>query len=188
MHITLTPAQHARLAKSQSGRGLPQNFDPAQWVDHPLNLDIYVTKGRGKYAGQGGGWTDMVSTLWGHVPDSIKNMIKSEAKSKAKEALGTATDKVADYAKSKGASSELVDMAASAAKSRAGGEIDKHIGKGLRAVGSGKCGGGRWAAASAAGAGFGSAARGPRASVCAAGASRLSARGSAAPFALPSRK
>ena len=49
MHITLTPAQHARLAKSQKGRGLPQNFDPAQWADHPLNVPIYVTKGKGQY-------------------------------------------------------------------------------------------------------------------------------------------
>ena len=143
MHITLTPAQHARLAKSQSGRGLPQNFDPSQWTDHPLNLDIYVTKGRGKYAGHGGGWTDLVSTLWGHVPDSIKSMVKDEAKSHAKKALGTATDKVADFAKSKGASSAMVDMAASAARSKAEDEIDKHIGSGLKAVGSGKCGGRR---------------------------------------------
>ena len=143
MHITLTPAQHARLAKSQSGRGLPQNFDPSQWKDHPLNLDIYVTKGKGRYAGHGGGWTDLVSTLWGHVPDSIKQKVKSEAKSHAKKALGTATDKVADFAKSKGASSAMVDMAASAARSKAEDEIDKHIGSGLKAVGSGKCGGRR---------------------------------------------
>ena len=52
MHITLTPQQHARLAKSQKGRGLPQNFDPAQWADHPLNVPIYVTKGKGQYEGQ----------------------------------------------------------------------------------------------------------------------------------------
>eukprot|EP01046_Picozoa_sp_COSAG06_P091714 COSAG06_NODE_37991_length_428_cov_1.735562_2_plen_42_part_01 len=42
MHITLTPAQHARLANGQHGRGLPQNFDPNQWADHPLNVPIYV--------------------------------------------------------------------------------------------------------------------------------------------------
>ena len=47
MHITLTPAQHARLANGQHGKGLPQNFDPGQWADHPLNVPIYVTKGKG---------------------------------------------------------------------------------------------------------------------------------------------
>jgi hypothetical protein len=146
MHITLTPAQHARLAKSQKGRGLPQNFDPAQWADHPLNVPIYVTKGKGQYEGHGGGWTDLVSTLYGYIPDSVKKAVKSEVKKVARTGFGKAADHAASFAKKHGVSDTMVDMARSEAGKRVNSKIDSlvgdgygmHHGSGLRAVGSGR--------------------------------------------------
>ena len=143
MHITLTPAQHARLANGQHGRGLPQNFDPSQWADHPLNVPIYVTKGKGQYDGHGGGWTDLVSTLYGHIPDSIKKAAKTEVKRVAKRGFESAADHAASFAKKHGVSDSLVSGARTAATSKVNREIDRlvgsghcHDGCGLRAVGS----------------------------------------------------
>ena len=143
MHITLTPIQHARLANSQKGRGLPQNFDPSQWADHPLNVPIYVTKGKGQYEGHGGGWTDLVSTLYGYIPDSVKKAVKSEVKKVARTGFGKAADHAASFAKRHGVSDAMVDMARSEAGKRVNSKIDDlvgdgHHGSGLRAVGSGR--------------------------------------------------
>ena len=143
MHITLTPAQHARLAKSQRGRGLPQNFDPEQWADHPLNVPIYVTKGKGQYAGHGGGWTDLMSTLYGYVPDSVKSAVKSEVKRVAKTGFGKAADHAAAFAKKHGVNDTMVDMARTEAGKRVDSKINELVGNGLRAVGAGQAGGRR---------------------------------------------
>ena len=142
MHITLTPAQHARLATGQHGRGLPQNFDPSQWADHPLNVPIYVTKGKGQYEGHGAGWTDLVSTLYGHIPDSVKSAAKKEVKRVAKRGFSSAADHAESFAKSHGVSDTLVSGARSAAASKVNREIDRlvgsgHQGCGLQAVHSG---------------------------------------------------
>ena len=72
-------ARHSVAARaSQSQQVLAQiQADPsfAQWADHPLNVPIYVTKGKGQYEGHGGGWTDLVSTLYGYIPDSVKKAV-----------------------------------------------------------------------------------------------------------------
>ena len=59
-HLTISPAQAKRLADmgaSMMGSGMiPQNFDEDDYEDAPSIIDfpVYVSKGRGKYAGHGG--------------------------------------------------------------------------------------------------------------------------------------
>ena len=92
----------------------------ATWTDHPLNVPIYVTKGKGQYEGHGGGWTDLVSTLYGYIPDSVKKAVKSEVKQVAKTGFGKAANHAASFAKKHGVSDTMVDMA----RSEAGKRVD----------------------------------------------------------------
>ena len=110
---------------------------------------IYVTKGKGQYEGHGGGWTDLVSTLYGYIPDSVKKAVKSEVKQVAKTGFGKAANHAASFAKKHGVSDTMVDMARSEAGKRVDSKIDDlvgdgmHHGSGLRAVGAGQAGGRR---------------------------------------------
>jgi hypothetical protein len=61
-HVTITPAQAESIrgmGMAMHGAGMiPSNFDDddPQWADHTfVDFPIYVSKGRGKYHGQGGG-------------------------------------------------------------------------------------------------------------------------------------
>ena len=91
----------------------------------------------------GGGWTDLVSTLYGYIPDSVKKAVKSEVKQVAKTGFGKAANHAASFAKKHGVSDTIVDMARSEAGKRVDSRIDELVGdgyhgSGLRAVGSGR--------------------------------------------------
>ena len=49
-----------------------------------------------------GGWTDLVSTLYGHIPDSIKKAAKKEVKRVSKKGFDSAADHAASFAKKLG--------------------------------------------------------------------------------------
>ena len=67
-HITITPQQARQLNEigGQHGRGMfPGAFDPDDWADMTSMIDVpvYIAKGRGKYAGEGGRWTTLLKEM-----------------------------------------------------------------------------------------------------------------------------
>eukprot|EP01047_Picozoa_sp_COSAG01_P093506 COSAG01_NODE_24624_length_772_cov_2.588410_1_plen_77_part_10 len=70
-HVTITPQQAEQIkgmGHMMHGAGMiPSNFDDddPQWADHTfVDFPIYVSKGRGKYAGHGGGLTSLLKLLF----------------------------------------------------------------------------------------------------------------------------
>ena len=133
MHLTITPAQYKKLqAMGRKGGGsIPQAFDPDDWdeIKSVVDFPVYVAKGKGQYAGEGGFMTTLLSALTAVANNPV---VKRLGKKAAKQAV----DKVADFAKSKVSNSlgrEAIDAAEAAAK--------KMIGDGRRMHGMGHSGG-----------------------------------------------
>ena len=91
-HITITPQQARQLNEigGQHGRGMfPGAFDPDDWADMTSMIDVpvYIAKGRGKYAGEGGRWTTLLKEMF---QKAAKN---PEVRKLAKAAAGKALKK-----------------------------------------------------------------------------------------------
>ena len=136
-HVTITPAQ----AESIRGMGhmmrgagvIPSNFDDddPQWADHTfIDFPIYVSKGRGKYHGQGGGLTSLLKLLFDRAKGNP--VVQQAAKKAVSKGLSKATEAVQKQAKKRGVDNPLVDMALNAASKKAQAEIDKRLTGGRR--------------------------------------------------------
>ena len=110
----------------------PDAFEPDDWAEMTSYIDVpvYVAKGRGKYAGEGGKWTTLLTELF---KKAAKN---PEIRKLAKKAAGKAIKSGASAAR-KGVSkhlgdSDLAGMAVDMAESRASQAVDEHLGSGRR--------------------------------------------------------
>ena len=88
-HITITPQQCRQLNQCgcMHGAGVfPDAFEPDDWAEMTSYIDVpvYVAKGRGKYAGEGGKWTTLLTELF---KKAAKN---PEVRKLAKKAAGKA--------------------------------------------------------------------------------------------------
>ena len=136
-HVTITPAQAESIrgmGMAMHGAGMiPSNFDDddPQWQDHTfIDFPIYVSKGRGKYHGQGGGLTSLLKLLFNKAKSNPE--VRKLAKKAVKKGVEKAADAVTSQAKKRGASGPMLDMAIGAATKKANSEIDKHLGSGRR--------------------------------------------------------
>ena len=112
---------------------IPSNFDDddEQWQDHTfVDFPIYVSKGRGKYAGHGGGLTSLLKLLFNKAKSNP--VVRQQAKKLVKTGLSKASSAVKKQAAKRGVDNPLVDMAISAATKKAEAEVDKHLGSGRR--------------------------------------------------------
>ena len=130
-HITITPQQARQLNEigGQHGRGMfPGAFDPDDWADMTSMIDVpvYIAKGRGKYAGEGGRWTTLLKEMF---QKAAKN---PEVRKLAKAAAGKALKKGSDAARKRAGDSDLAGMAIDFAEGRASEALDQHLGSGKR--------------------------------------------------------
>jgi hypothetical protein len=121
-HITITPQQARQLNEmgEQHGRGmLPDAFDPDDWADMTSMIDvpIYVAKGRGQYAGEGGRWTTFLTEMFKKAAQN------PEVRKLAKAAAGKAVKKGSAAARKRAGSSELAGKAI---------DFERHLGSGKR--------------------------------------------------------
>ena len=164
-HLTLTPAQAKRLSEMGSmmkGSGVvPSNFDDDDelWEDHSyIDFPVYISKGKGAYAGQGGGFTSLLKLLYDKAKGNPE--VRKLAKKVAKSAVSKATDLAKSQAKKRGVTNPMANQAIELASDKTSGVIDKHLGSGkrmrvngygtsgVRMSGSGHCGRGTRAAGS----------------------------------------
>ena len=164
-HLTLTPAQAKRLSEMGSmmhGSGMiPSNFDDDddQWEDHSyIDFPVYISKGKGQYAGQGGGFTSMLKLLYDKAKGNPE--VRKLAKRVAKSAVSKGAELAKSQAKKRGVTNPMANQAIELASDKTSGVIDKHLGSGkrvrvngygtsgVRMSGSGHCGRGTRAAGS----------------------------------------
>eukprot|EP01047_Picozoa_sp_COSAG01_P042659 COSAG01_NODE_3737_length_5747_cov_40.714058_6_plen_178_part_00 len=136
-HVTITPQQAEQIkgmGRMMHGAGMiPSNFDDddEQWQDHTfVDFPIYVSKGRGKYHGQGGGLTSLLKLLFNKAKGNPE--VRKLAKKAVKAGVEKASSAVKAQASKRGASGPMLDMAIGAATKKAHSEIDKHLGAGRR--------------------------------------------------------
>jgi hypothetical protein len=170
-HVTITPAQAEQIkgmGRMMHGSGLiPSNFDDddEQWQDHTfVDFPIYVSKGRGKYAGHGGGLTSLLKLLFNKAKGNP--MVQQAAKKAVKTGLAKATSMVKKETSKRGIDNPLVDMALSAASKKAEAEVNKRLSggrrirvngfgtQGVRMSGKGHCSGGAMSIAGRRGSGM----------------------------------
>ena len=161
MHLTLTPAQAAKIAQMGStmkGKGLiPENFDEDDFQDHSIvDFPVYVSKGRGQYAGHGGGMTSLLKLLYTKMAGNPE--VRKLAKKAVKAGVKQGADLASSEMKKRGVKNPMADVAINMASKRANDEIDKHLKggrrirangvgtSGIRISGSGHCGMGLMAA------------------------------------------
>ena len=130
-HITITPQQARQLNDmgEQHGRGmLPDAFDPDDWADMTSMIDvpIYVAKGRGQYAGEGGRWTTFLTEMFKKAAQN------PEVRKLAKAAAGKAVKRGSAAARKRVGDSDLAGMAIDLAEGKASEALDKHLGSGKR--------------------------------------------------------
>jgi hypothetical protein len=68
----------------KGGGSIPQAFDPDDWdeIKSVVDIPVYVAKGKGKYAGEGGFMTTLLSALTAVAkPDSASAGQESSQKS-----------------------------------------------------------------------------------------------------------
>jgi hypothetical protein len=136
-HVTITPQQAEQIkgmGMAMHGAGMiPNNFDDddPQWQDHTfIDFPIYVSKGRGKYAGHGGGLTSLLKLLFNKAKNNPE--VRKLAKKAVKAGVEKASSAVKSQASKRGVDNPMVDMAISAATKKANSEIDKRLGAGRR--------------------------------------------------------
>jgi hypothetical protein len=170
-HVTITPAQAESIrgmGMAMHGAGMiPSNFDDddPQWQDHTfVDFPIYVSKGRGKYAGHGGGLTSLLKLLFNKAKGNP--MVQQAAKKAVKTGLAKATSMVKKETSKRGIDNPLVDMALSAASKKAEAEVNKRLSggrrirvngfgtQGVRMSGKGHCSGGAMSIAGRRGSGM----------------------------------
>ena len=136
-HVTITPAQAEQIrgmGMMMHGAGMiPSNFDDddPQWQDHTfIDFPIYVSKGRGKYHGQGGGLTSLLKLLFNKAKDNPQ--VRALAKKAVKKGIEKGVDHVRAHAKKRGVDNPLVDQALDMASNKANAEIEKRLAGGRR--------------------------------------------------------
>ena len=158
-HLTLTPAQANQLASMgmmMRGSGMiPSNFDDddEQWQDHSIiDFPVYVSKGRGQYAGQGGGLTSLLKLLYKKAAGNPE--VRKLAKKAAKQAVSHGADLASSEMKKRGVKHPMANQAVDFASKKAQDQIDEHLKggrrmrvngqgtSGIRLSGSGNCGSG----------------------------------------------
>ena len=85
MHLTITPAQYKKLNEMgrKGGGSIPQAFDPDDWdeIKSVVDIPVYVAKGKGQYAGEGGFMTTLLSALTAVANNpTVKRLGKKAAK------------------------------------------------------------------------------------------------------------
>ena len=70
---------------------LPDAFDPDDWADMTSMIDvpIYVVKGRGQYAGEGGRWTTFLTEMFKKAAQNpeVRKLAKAAAGKAVKKAV-----------------------------------------------------------------------------------------------------
>ena len=136
-HVTITPAQADQIrgmGHMMRGAGMiPSNFDDDddQWDDHSyIDFPIYVSKGRGRYQGQGGGLTSLLKLLFEKAKDN------PQARDLAKRAVQKGMEKgvkhVKKHAEKRGVDGPMFNMALDMATDKANKEIEKRLSGGRR--------------------------------------------------------
>ena len=115
-HLTLTPAQAKRLSEMGSmmkGSGVvPSNFDDDDelWQDHSyIDFPVYISKGKGQYAGQGGGFTSMLKLLYDKAKGNPE--VRKLAKRVAKSAVSKGAELAKSQAKKRGVTNPMANQA-----------------------------------------------------------------------------